>query len=523
VSDTYDGSGGSGWDGLATAALLGTQRRSPDLSALPGPVAGYVAAPPAGASQVDGPGDPALRLLDAAALATAYRRAGRRPRPAPPPLPVAPEDTAPQVGPAAAARLAGLLDGGDADLLTEWLRAVAAAGRRAPAHLLPGLLEAARRRRELAPDVVAVLGRRGEWLAGLRQDWARLVAANAAASTEEVTDTRAWTHGDTATRRRHFAGLRRTDPAAALDLLERSWLGETGEDRAALLAMLEVGLSGADEPLLERALDDRRRDVRETAALLLSRLPDSAFGGRMAERAGRCVAVQRRRGWLRIVVTPPSECDTAMQRDGVRPTPQAPGVGERAFWLRQVVAATPLRAWSRLLGRHGEQPGRAVSLPVDGDWADVLRAGWTDAAVRQRDADWALALLPVAAQDHVRLLDVVPEAERGAAVVTLLAALGLTVDSPDTAATALLATCPAPWRAPLADAVLAQLARAGGDPKRYGVRESLRLAALRLPPQRAAEVRRLALGRPDGSAWRTALTTLADTLALRHDMLEEIR
>lgn len=538
MTDPLGGSGGSGWDALVTAALLGTRRRAPDVAALPAAVAGYAATM---ADTGDG-ADPAVRLLDAAALATVYRRAGRRPASAPPPLPVAPDDTAPPVGAAAAARLAGLLDSGDADLLGEWLRAAAAAGRRAPDDLLPSLLDVAVRRRELAPHAVAVLGRRGEWLAGLRPDWTRVVTSHAAATAtaatttatttttaattttgpaEPPTDPREWTHGDRTARRRYFAALRRTDPAAALDLLERAWPRETGEDRAALLAMLDAGLSAGDEPLLERALDDRRRDVREAAGLLLSRLPDSAFAGRMVERAARCVDVQRHRGRRRIVVTPPSECDAAMRRDGVQPTPHAPGVGERAYWLRQIVAATPLRTWPRLFDRA--DAAAVVDLPVDGDWADLLRAGWTDAAVRQRDAEWALALLPVAAHDHVRLLEVVPEAGRARAVVELLAALGLSVDSPDAAASALLATCPAPWPAPLADAVLAHLAKARDEPNRYGARESLRVAALRLPPERAAEVLRLARNRPENSPWRPALSALADTLALRRDMLEEIR
>ena len=41
-----------------------------------------------------------------------------------------------------------------------------------------------------------------------------------------------------------------------------------------------------DEPFLESALDDRSREVRQQAADLLTRLPDSRLALRMAERAG---------------------------------------------------------------------------------------------------------------------------------------------------------------------------------------------------------------------------------------------
>lgn len=510
-----------GWGGLVTAALLGTARRPVDVSTLPGPVAARLATVPAGAE----PDDPAVRLLSAAALATVYRRAGARPVPAPPPLPAAPEDEAAPVGRAAAARLAGLLDGDRADLLAEWLRAAAAAGRRVPAELLPAVLDAAVRTRALVPDVAAVLGRRGAWLAALRADWSR-VLATAVAPADAAPDGRDWTHGDATARRRYLAAARRRDPRAATALLDASWSTETGPDRLALLAVLDAELSEADGPLLERALDDRRRDVRDTAALLLSRLPGSAFAARMTARAGGCVGVRHRLRRPRVEVTPPAGCDEAMRRDGIRAAPPGAGVGERAFWLRQVVAATPLSAWPALLAAgSGTAPDAAavVAMPVDGDWAEVLRSGWVDAAVRQRNAAWALALLPVAAHDHVRLLDVVPEVARAGAVARLLDDLRLTVCSADPAAAALLATCPAPWPAALADTVLAQLARPSGDPAHHRVRENLRLAALRLPAHRATEVLRLGRAHRAGSPWQRALGALADTLTIRHQMLEEIR
>ena len=73
----------------------------------------------------------------------------------------------------------------------------------------------------------------------------------------------------------------------------------------------------------EQALGDRSRNVRATAAELLSALPDSALAARMADRAASCVALDRTAGRPELTVEAPHECDAGMERDGVAPKPPA--------------------------------------------------------------------------------------------------------------------------------------------------------------------------------------------------------
>src|SRR6185436_18754007 len=131
-------------------------------------------------------GGQAEELIDAAAAHAVRRRAGaalvtgaRRPAPAP-------DDQTPTAGPAAAARAGDLLAfeavtrgavpvrdvAGRLELLTEWLRAAAAAGRRLPAELVPALLDAARRHHGLRPLIAPAAGPLAGWLAAQRADWA---------------------------------------------------------------------------------------------------------------------------------------------------------------------------------------------------------------------------------------------------------------------------------------------------------------------------------------------------------------
>ncbi|MEU8662614.1 DUF5691 domain-containing protein [Actinoplanes philippinensis] len=233
---------------------------------------------------------PAAALLEAAAVALICRRAGAEPEIGRVPVAAAPAEIDEPLPPAAAARLARILGGGapggghhEQELLAQWLTAAAARGGIVPPVILPDLLEAGRRNTTVRADVARVAGRRGAWLAGQRTDWRWLLNEAAPALAGD------WTTATTTERLGHLAALRAVDPGRARELLESTWDEESSENRARFLGTFGPGLSLADEPLLERALDDRRREVREVALDLLRTLPGAALGRRMASRARAAV------------------------------------------------------------------------------------------------------------------------------------------------------------------------------------------------------------------------------------------
>jgi hypothetical protein len=481
-------------------------------------------------------GTPADALLDAAAVQALRRRAGvalvhgvRPPSPAP-------HDDAPPVGPAAAARADALLaldrpprettpardTAGRVELLAEWLAAAGAARRRLPAELLPALLEAGRRHRELRPLVAPVAGPLAGWLAKQRPDWAY---ASAAAPMEADVDDSAWELGRIEHRVAYLTGRRRRDPARARELLATGWDEESPDDRAALLGALGTGLSGDDEALLERALDDRRRQVRAVAADLLGRLAGGAYARRMAERARACVDLGDP-AWIGI--NPPDACDRSMTRDGIAPRPPA-GIGERAWWLEEILARTPLGHWPA--------PGELLARSISDEWRVTVRRGLARAAAAQRDAGWAAALADPLAADVARrghpedrllleaLYDILP-AEDLAARATAVLGRGL----PEATAVGVehvLALCPRPWPPAVAEAVFAAIEEhLGRRDAGWRVAGLCELAGLRLPAGVAdralALPERLRTGRPNDPALPIG-ERLAATLRFRHDMLEELR
>ncbi|MEU6982850.1 DUF5691 domain-containing protein [Streptomyces sp. NPDC046324] len=523
------------WEELVTSALLGTDRRPP---ALPATAAG---------------GTP-VALLDAAALHTVRRRAGLRPGPAAPAPEPAPEDRRRPLPEAARHRLGQLLAGRAApapsggrrgaapdlaELLPQWLAAANEHGYRAPASTLPALLDAARARTDLRPQALTLAGPRGLWLARLNPDWKfALRGAGGSTTLPDARDGEAvealWAEGLFAERVALLASVRADDPAAGLALLRSTWTAERAEDRLMFLDSLRAGLSGADEEFLEEALSDRSRNVRSTAAELLSALPSSALADRMADRASSCVSLDRTQGRATIVVEAPHECDAGMQRDGVVAVPPT-GRGERSWWLGRIVESAPLSCWPERFG--GRSPEEIVALPVMDDWAAELHAAWCRAAVRQRDADWSRALLGAPSAppatgpgtsslaERAKLLSILPHEERARWVASFIAAHGLSE------AFQLLGVCTVPWSEPLGGAVIDALdiARdAGSYPWSFsGV---MGLAERCLSPDAAGQLESLTALTTDpedaspgaGGYWSEAFQRLVSTLRLRAQMQTEL-
>ncbi|TDC64500.1 hypothetical protein E1200_20200 [Actinomadura sp. GC306] len=508
----------SGWSEHVTAALLGTERRDPPV--LP--------EAPAGGQAADGAADDrAGRLLDQAALLAVRRRAGRVPPAAPVPVALAPVEDAPVVPAPAAARLRRILGGEHVRVLPEWLDAAAARGLRVPVQSLPDLLERGRGDRALRPSIAAAAGRRGVWLALQNTDWAYLVGSG----DDPGGGPEVWSTGTRNRRVAYLTGLRGTDPARARELLGETWAKEPAPDRAAFLATFAHGLSPADEEFLEAALEDRGKDVRQTASDLLARLPGSAYGARMAARARACLAPEartergRRQTWIKV--DPPPAHDEEMARDGIPFHPAgsfAPRggkpVGARSAWLREVLSRTPLATWTELFGLP---PIEIVCLPVpEADGRDV-HVGWARAALIQHDVEWARALFKGGVmvdepEALAELLPVLPEAERDAAAAGLIRWIEGEIDL-----LRVLERVPGPWTGALASAVLAILTAAAGRGTRreeHLVGQLCRLAHERLDP--AAAPRLDALAAEAGAAVPRAVTDLTDTLRFRAEMLKEL-
>jgi hypothetical protein len=499
-----------GWDEVLASAMVGTART----------------------------GRQADPVLDAVAAQALHRRAGVALVPVTRPPAPAPVDRVPAVASAAAARIEDLLApdpagrtatpvrdlAGRLELLVEWLGAAAAAGQRLPAELVPALIDAARRHPQLRPFLPPVAGPVAGWLAAQRPEWSFVAPEPSGEPTVDADTREVWELGSIPSRVAYLARLRRRDPAGARALLEQAWAAEPPEHRAALLAALEPDLSAADEPLLERALDDRRRQVREVALGLLGRLPSSGYAHRMVARAQACI---RLAGTGRIGAVPPATCDRSMRRDGIAARPPA-GTGERSWWLEEILARTQLSVWP--------EPRRFLARGVDEAWHPTVLRGLARAAAVQRDGAWAAALVDPLTPHQATTVDrgyrQLLEALYQALPADELAARASAVLRHGLAGTAavggrsIFARFPRPWPPAVADAVFAAMAahpwHLGASAAVYDLCE---LAGLRLPavlaPRAASLLDRVRAANP-GADPPPAAEQLATVLRFRFDMLQEL-
>lgn len=507
------------WGELVAAAMLGTDRRPPDLPAAGGELGALL-------GRLAASDDPPGELLGAAAAVASYQRAGWLPQPdSAPAFAPGPPDDLPACPARAGRHLAKMLAGEHEAALPEWLAALAASGRAAPAGLLPALLDQGGKSDSIRALITPVLGARGRWLAGLNPDWGYAFAPPAPARDAELTAL--WETGTRAARQAALSQLRATDPARARDLLIATWTTEKADDRAAFLASLEQGLSMADEPFLEQALADRSVQVRKYAAHHLASLPESRLTARMVARLMPLLSWDPGRLLQRpgLAVSLPEECDASMERDGIIPRPMATLLGERAWWLSQMIELVPPARWC---AAWGAAPGEILAARLPREWRELLLAGWAKAAARHRDQPWLEALVAMAraGEKSLKMGELLPalspDRRTQIALELLTAGEPLSGGHP---ALPVLRSLPGPWDLALAWAALAALGRrfrADDEALRtdWGLRAALELLAARMPADLADEAAAL-IPEPmyQLSAWRSAATAFVDLLRFRREML----
>jgi Family of unknown function (DUF5691) len=434
------------WHELVTTALVGTERQPVKLTSLDNQLGEVL-------SKLD-KNDKEGSLLSAAGAIALYQKAGK--------LALAddtlPESSEPEELPVCSLRagqhLAQILNGERANLLSEWLSVATDAKKLAPPRYLPELLTLGQKQRNLRTAILPVLGKRGLWLAAQNPDWNYIFSD----STEK-----AGVKDNLFLRRLLFARQREKDPNEALEQLKATWKKESADEKASLLQVLEIGLNINDEPFLEAALDDRRKQVRNIAAKLLVKLPESRLVQRMIARAYPLLQLSGDR----VQVTLPQKCSQDMTRDGIDESVYNAALGERAGWLLQMVSCVTPSVWCDTWGKTPKQ----ILQAIDGsEWEKLLLEGWAIASITSQDKAWAEALLAVPGkfghgylvkveQQIEGLLKIVPSDRALAAILQTLLQYQNKLLNSQHPALAMLTVCPYPWTEEISKLVLLNIRR----------------------------------------------------------------
>jgi hypothetical protein len=243
----------------------------------------------------------------------------------------------------------------------------------------------------------------------------------------------------------------------------------------------------------------------------------------MARMAHRAQAVLTPVDGGRLDVEPPREIDAAAKRDGLR-SPRRPDGSEvpagRKMLLRAVAQMAPLDAWT---SASGLRPAELIVAARASDWSETLESGWLDAAIIQRDAEWALALHCSPARgrgkhnDYASALKVLPPPERER--------LALEADPADLPTLLRLVwLCDAPFSPELTRALAGPLLASlptvkprGGEPRELLLAVTSR-GAPSLYPELVAQV---AARLPDDPASAAMVERAMRRLELRHNLHQE--
>jgi hypothetical protein len=313
-----------------------------------------------------------------------------------------PAETLSYISPEAAFLVGELLGRtvGDKALLVEACQLMDASASLLPPQLLPQALAISDR--ELHAAFLPVLGKRGQWLSQFDENWQWATQSKVSSDLplDELEDH--WREGLKETRLIALSQLRRQEPAVARQWLEETWSKEKAESRFELLDALSINLSNDDIPFLEGLEKDRSANVRSKASDLLCRLPDSSLSQQIREwvspwveyaPAGKSVGAKLLKlaggkAHGTISVTPPSSYEDAWRKLGIAETPPQ-GMGNRAYWLHELVRRVPTSFWAQ---RFGCSPTELIEAAKDDAYGSELLQAWTIGTSLARDTEWGHAL-----------------------------------------------------------------------------------------------------------------------------------
>ncbi|NJK45002.1 MAG: hypothetical protein HC933_12580 [Pleurocapsa sp. SU_196_0] len=332
---------------IIATALIGTERQPPPAISLEPNLTGETRE---------------ATLLSAAALVSAYRRAGYVPQTGTATLEPSDMDTKPEMTSAMRDLLHRVLSHGE--LVTEYLELLGTKGVRLSHRDLPLMLDNGRQSTYQRALITPLLDTRGRWLARLNKNWAW-----ATGNTESLEDAVAsFETGSKSARSLAFQTIRETDPSRALALLETTWKQEAAPERKEFIALLNTKLSDTDETFLETALiGDRSSDVRDTAAELLAQLPNSAFNARTRSYLKPILRVTKPKAKnilervkdgvqeavgvnnAKLEIELPETFDPEWAKDGIQEkAPQS--VGQKQWWVQQLLRRATLPMLEEITG-----------------------------------------------------------------------------------------------------------------------------------------------------------------------------
>ena len=247
----------------------------------------------------------------------------------------------------------------------------------------------------------------------------------------------------------------------------------------------------------------------------------------MVERVSPLVTVFAELGGNgeQIQLTLPDACSKAMEKDGIEPKPgpyQTKKLGERAWWLQQMIAALPPTWWNEHLSKP---PSELLKLAGSSEWENILVEGWLQATLRCKDLNWVRALLEIRFEPN--LLTLLPPDQQEAYILTR-AEQPTSVEEKHRTLASLLRHIEFAWSVELSRALL-QTVRyyinsniSVNERHAFDLKANLRHFARHIPADFVSEAERdWPTDAPSWAGWEKPTEEFLALLQFRRDMLKE--
>ena len=266
-------------------------------------------------------------------------------------------------------------------LLPEFVTHLKANNKSLPYDALPSLFNRCLKEEALWMELQPVIGERGKWLLPLNKEWNSLLLD------VEVSK---WKTGTKAERLALLKQIRQQDATKGLSLLQSTWEKDSVQEKARLLEVLKRGLSSSDEAFLEQNLNASRKEIRQTAAQLLSQIPNSQYLERIQSYLEELIAFDKKKDT--VLLSLPELTNPALIRDGLSVKKKNATTKDKLKVLVKMIQVTPPTFWEKHLS---ESPATIIKLFAQSEPSLTLVNALVEATALHRTPEWINILLEV--------------------------------------------------------------------------------------------------------------------------------
>lgn len=272
-----------------------------------------------------------------------------------------------------------ILQGDHEEALEEFVFLMVKNKKHLPGEFLPEIFDECLTNNQLWKQIKKTIGGSGSWLLQQNKNWFLL--------TDNIYDAD-WYSATRLLRIKILESIRKVDPSQAIPLITTTWEVDDPADRVKYLKVFKINLSNEDEDFLESCLDDKRKEVRQTAAILLRNLPESRLQVRILKTLENYLFFKNKK----LTVKLPAALSDELIRDGIQPKFKYFSGGLKANRLGQMIASINPKYLEQFFSNA---PSKIFNLFNQTEFKELFIHAISDSALIHKNQSWMKEILKI--------------------------------------------------------------------------------------------------------------------------------